>query len=75
MTCVPFQFGDTVAIVNLGGPVYKFEGYLFEWDDYGGPIELDEDWDCKMKSSASFYQMIDRFEELTPEEKEKHWVD
>lgn len=64
----------------LGGNIYEFGGWRFEWHSYGGPWPLyansDEPVDLENKwlDKLGFWRTIDRFLTLTPDDKAKHLV-
>lgn len=60
---------------HMCGPkVYEFEGVKFEYSDYNGPYPLKKNGDPKMNPDRKFYDLFDRFNKLTEEEKKKRRI-
>lgn len=59
----------------LGGPVYDFEGFLFEVHSYLGPIPLRRtDGLARARTPRGFWAAWDRFEELPVKEQDTYRV-
>lgn len=54
-----------------GPRVYEFEGWTFEWHSYCGPWPLKKNGDPRFAAGRRFWQMIKRFDALSPEERVK----
>ena len=52
-------------------PAYRYEGWLFEIHSFCGPHPLNEDLEPVDKIGIEFWVMIDGFNQLSIEEKEK----
>ena len=53
----------------LGGNVYEFEGVRFEWHRYSGPWPIDANGNPLDELPDGFWQMVDRFQQLSADEK------
>lgn len=64
----------------LGGNIYEFEGWRFEWHSYHGPWPLQADSDKPVDltfdtpEELEFWQMIERFRDLPATEREGYLV-
>lgn len=62
--------GTVSGIITLAN-IYEFEGFTFEYHHFLGPCKLKKsDWEPAARSGLKFYQAIDRWNKLTPPEKE-----
>lgn len=52
-------------------PIYRYEKWTFEIHSYCGPCPLTVDYDPYVNIPPRFWEMIDRFNELSIKEKEK----
>ena len=72
MSCVPFKSADgSVCGWVTIADVYEFEGFLFEWHSYLGPVPLNKRTkEPRTRVPKGFWSMIDRWTELSDEERE-----
>lgn len=49
--------------------VYRYKGYFFEWHSYAGPTPLKKNGEISQRTPKGFWDMVDEFQKLTPEEK------
>lgn len=64
-----------MAIVHIcgGGPVYRFEGWLFEVHRYVGPHPLNKNGDPRATPPGrKFWKMWDRFSALSKSEQKQY---
>lgn len=57
-----------------GPPLYKFNGWLFEFHAYLGPWPLTKDLEPRKRAGKKFYRMIEEFDKLTEAEKKQHRI-
>lgn len=60
-----------MAAILTFHPIYKFEGTTFEFHHFCGPCPLNEDGDPIEPIPEDFWNLFDRWNKLTQEEKEK----
>jgi hypothetical protein len=47
-------------------------GYYFEWHSFCGPSQLNKNGELSKRTSKGFWDMIDKFLELSEKEQEKY---
>ncbi len=57
-----------------GPKVYRFNGYYFEWHNYCGPSPLRKDGELSQRTPKGFWDMVEEFQALSSEEKEKYRI-
>ena len=55
-------------------PLYRYDGWYFEWQSYGSPWPLCNDGELRKRAGREFWRMIDRFQKLTPAERKQYRV-
>jgi hypothetical protein len=71
MPCLPIANG----VLCVGGPLYEYEGWFFEWHHYLGPMLLNRvTWEERVRIPDSFWQSMERFQRLTDEERAAYAV-
>ena len=69
MPCVPIPNG----VLCTGGPIYDFDGFLFEIHPHCGPTPLSRtDHAVRKNIPNGFWPMWERFKELSDAEREQH---
>ena len=54
--------------------LYEFEGVRFEVSITGEPFPLKKDGEPMQRAGKKFYELYNRFDAMTPEEKESHRI-
>lgn len=54
-----------------GPRIYEFDGWLFEWSNYGGPWPLKSNGDPRERAGRKFWKMIEKFQALPKAEQIK----
>jgi hypothetical protein len=68
-----FKENGMVGVIHVAD-IYRFEGYVFEWRHYCGPILCRKDMEPRKRQPgvrSRFWDVIDRWQKLTNTEKEK----
>jgi hypothetical protein len=60
----------TIPTKNKGGR-YKFDGFIFDWHDWLGACKLKKDGMPAARSGFKFFDAIDRWLNLTDDEREQ----
>ncbi len=61
--------------IMCSSPTYQFEGVTFEFHRFIGPWPLKKNGDPKKYAGEKFYQLYERFKNLSSIEKEKCCID
>ena len=78
MPCEPlaakYADGETELVGFLcWHPEYDFEGFLFEWHSYCGPMQINRrNGEVRVTVDRGFYDAMDRFRELSEKEQETY---
>lgn len=70
MPCIKIEHGFI-----CGPKLYRFNEWFFEWNSYCGPWPLKKDGDPRKRAGEKFWKVIDEFQKLSEEEREKYRVD
>lgn len=62
--------GRCHTIITMAN-IYTYEGFIFEFHNFCGPMKLKKDWEPAAREGRKFYAMISRWCKLTKEEKEQ----
>jgi len=54
--------------------MYRYDGWFFEWQSYGGPWPLRNDGELRKRAGREFWRMIDCFQKLSPAERKQYRV-
>ena len=74
MSCVKFQFGSSRGFISLAD-IYRFEGYVFEWHHFCGPMPLHRHTlDPRKTIPPGFWDMVSRWQKLPKDEWEKYRI-
>ena len=57
-----------------GPRIYEYEGWKFEYHDYGGAWPLDADGEPSDQAGQAFWDMIARFDALSEAERETYRI-
>ena len=68
-----FNFNGGSGIISLANG-YKFEGFYFEYHSYLGPTKMNKNGEFSKRTGRKFYKMIDSFEKLSKNEREKYRI-
>lgn len=53
---------------------YRFKGFYFEWDSYGGPAQLRKDGELRKRESPGFWEAIGEFQVMPEAQKKQYEV-
>ena len=68
-----FNEGGFKGVIHLAD-IYRFEGFTFEWHHYFGPFRCRKNGEPTLRQPlerSKFWKMLERWEKLTKDEKEK----
>ena len=54
------------------GKQYRYQGYYFEWNNFCGPTPLRKNGEISKQIPNGFWDMINNFQALSFEDKEKY---
>jgi len=75
MTCKFIYDNRGLSGVLCTTPVYKFQGYYFEWHSFHGPTPVRRD-NMKLRKTIpeGFWGMVEEFQKLTDEERREFQI-
>lgn len=69
---MPFmKIGNAYVYYNKA---YRYKRYYFEWHNYCGPSPLRKDGELSQRIPKGFWDMVEEFQALPSDEKEKYRV-
>lgn len=54
--------------------IYRYKGFVFEWNNYHGPVKLNRDLEPSKRAGHKFYKVVYEWSKLSKSKQQKTMV-